>query len=75
MSCSDEIPRPDPPVLGSFAAQAGETCAACYDGAIIDGTCNLSSEDCGGYADHLCCVVAGQQACRDNLLLLGWLSE
>lgn len=58
----------------SLFAQADEACSACYDGALVDGTCDpTKAVDCGGYADYFCCSVGG--ACRHNELLLGWLSK
>lgn len=57
-----------------YLLQADETCAACFAGANLDGTCESSTAtDCRGAVDYYCCVAG--DACSDNPVLLNWLSE
>lgn len=55
--------------------QEDEGCAACVEGANMDGTCDATADDCAAVAGYYCCLAGGTSGCSDSDLLLDYISE
>lgn len=41
----------------------------------MEESCDITHTDCSGLTDYFCCVIGGMDSCRNNHLLLDYVSE